>query len=164
MFGSGPVTVPKYPAGMEVPPSKDEAFVPNPHTWAKATSLLYIEQPAGTGFSYGPTPDNEDDVSRDVYNFLINLFRTFPHLEAKDIYLWGGSYSGMMVSTMFDFSIFPTAVERFSSNNSRFAISNENLYCLLSNRCQPSPGRSIMKIRPLLKRRPLTVRLSPRYT
>ena len=97
VFGSGPVTVPKFPAGMVDPTDKDDPFVPNPDSWVKATSLLYIEQPASTGFSYGPIPNDEDDISRDVYNFLINFFNTFQHMKRKELFVWGGSYSGMHV-------------------------------------------------------------------
>jgi len=97
VFGSGPVTVPKFPAGVVDPTDKDDPFVPNPHSWVEATSLLYIEQPAPTGFSYGPIPKDEDDISLDVYNFLVNFFQTFQHLKSKELFIWGGSYSGMHV-------------------------------------------------------------------
>ena len=44
------------------------------HGTPALSSLLFIDQPAGTGFSYGdPDTDydhNEEGVSRDMYNFL----------------------------------------------------------------------------------------------
>ena len=45
----------------------------NPFSWNSNASILYIDQPAGTGFSYGEDSDfdhNEEEVSRDMYNFL----------------------------------------------------------------------------------------------
>lgn len=96
-FGSGPVAVPKFPAGRVDPTDKDAPLGENPYSWTKTTALLYVEQPATTGFSYGPLPDDEDDVSRDMYAFLINFFNTFEHLKERDFFIWGGSYSGMNV-------------------------------------------------------------------
>ena len=99
-FGSGPVTVPKFPSGKVDPSDKDAPLMENPYTWTKATTLLYVEQPATTGFSYGPLPNDEDDVSRDMYNFLINFFSTFEHLKDRELFLFGGSYSGMNVPAL----------------------------------------------------------------
>ena len=96
-FGSGPVAVPKFPAGMVDPTSKDDPLIENPYTWTKATTMLYVEQPATTGFSYGPLAQDETDVSRDMYQFLTNFFQSFKHLKERDLFLWGGSYSGMML-------------------------------------------------------------------
>ena len=47
---------------------------PNKYSWNNNASMLFIDQPAGTGFSMGdPATDydhNEKEVSRDMYNFL----------------------------------------------------------------------------------------------
>lgn len=79
------------------PTNKDAPLEANPNAWTKATYMLYVEQPASTGFSYGPLPTTEEDVARDMYNFLVNFFNTFQHLKDRDLFLWGGSYSGMNV-------------------------------------------------------------------
>ena len=45
----------------------------NKYSWNSNASLLFIDQPAGTGFSYGPESDydhNEKQVSTDMYDFL----------------------------------------------------------------------------------------------
>jgi len=45
----------------------------NKYSWNSNASLLFIDQPAGTGFSYGLESDydhNERQVSADMYNFL----------------------------------------------------------------------------------------------
>ena len=88
-FGTGPIGVPHFPAGMVDPTPQDASLVPNPDAWTKATYMLYVEQPASTGFSYGPLPNTEEDVARDMYNFLINFFNTFQHLKDRDLFLWG---------------------------------------------------------------------------
>lgn len=99
-FGSGPVGVPKFPAGQVNPTDKDAPLQANPYSWTKTTYMLYVEQPAPTGFSYGPVPDDETDVARDMYNFLLNFFQIFQHLQSRDLFLWGGSYSGMNVPAL----------------------------------------------------------------
>ncbi|PIA25995.1 hypothetical protein AQUCO_10200044v1 [Aquilegia coerulea] len=46
----------------------------NDHGWDKASNLIYVDQPTGTGFSYSPDKrdirQNEEGVSNDLYDFL----------------------------------------------------------------------------------------------
>jgi hypothetical protein len=69
LMENGPVTIPSAKAGScclgPSPP-----LLRNKYAWTQVTSMLYVEQPAGTGFSYGPQPRNEEDLSRNFYNFL----------------------------------------------------------------------------------------------
>lgn len=62
--------------------------------------MLFVEQPTGVGFSYGPTVHSEQDLSRDFYNFLVNFYETFPEMANKSLYLVGESYAGMYVPSM----------------------------------------------------------------
>jgi Serine carboxypeptidase len=76
-------------------------FTYNNHTWARSTTLLFVEQPVGAGFSYGNKfPDNEFDVSKDLDAFLQNFYRVFPHLAPKDFFVMGESYAGMFVPSV----------------------------------------------------------------
>ena len=43
----------------------------NPHSWNSNANLLYIDQPAGTGFSYGGLLHDEDQVASDMYEFIV---------------------------------------------------------------------------------------------
>lgn len=99
-FGTGPVGVPKFPSGAVKFEDENGPLQYNPYSWAAVTKLLYVEQPAPTGFSHGPIPNNEDDVARDMYNFLLNFYEIFDHLQEKNMFLWGGSYSGMNVPAL----------------------------------------------------------------
>lgn len=39
--------------------------------------MLYLESPAGVGFSYGPTKTSDDGVAVSNLNFLVNFFDKF---------------------------------------------------------------------------------------
>ena len=98
-FECGPFTTPHYPAGY--PKTRyDEPLTVNEWSWTKATNMLYVEQPAGVGFSWGPAPSSEAELSQDFYNFLINFYATFPFMDSKRLFLVGESYAGMYVPSI----------------------------------------------------------------
>lgn len=72
----------------------------NPYSWTKFGSVLYIDQPVGTGFSTlnssKPISKNEQDTS-DLYAWLGEFYREFPHLLEKKTHLVGESYAGIFV-------------------------------------------------------------------
>uniref|UniRef100_A0ACB8FUC8 Uncharacterized protein n=1 Tax=Sphaerodactylus townsendi TaxID=933632 RepID=A0ACB8FUC8_9SAUR len=68
--------------------------------WTSKFSMLYIDNPVGTGFSF--TDDtgyalNQDDVGRDLYSALIQFFQLFPDYQKNDFYATGESYAGKYV-------------------------------------------------------------------
>lgn len=95
---NSPVTIPLRPAG-SCCMDKIEPLAYNKYAWTNATSMLYIEQPVGTGFSTGdpPTPTNETDVAGDMYAFLQNFLQVFDQYAAGRLYIFGESYAGMYV-------------------------------------------------------------------
>ncbi|CAO2813002.1 unnamed protein product [Amaranthus hypochondriacus] len=70
----------------------------NDFGWDKASNLIYVDQPVGTGFSY--TSDNSDirhdenGVSNDLYDFLQAFFKAHPDYAKNDFYITGESYAG----------------------------------------------------------------------
>lgn len=57
--------------------------------------MVYIDQPAGTGFSPGPiTVNNEYDVAAEFKDFWKRFMNTFG-LHGKKVYVTGESYAGM---------------------------------------------------------------------
>ncbi|GMG98776.1 hypothetical protein Nepgr_000616 [Nepenthes gracilis] len=78
--------------------SDNLSLVWNDFGWDKASNLIYVDQPIGTGFSY--TSDNsdirhdEDGVSNDLYDFLQAFFKEHPQYAKNDFFITGESYAG----------------------------------------------------------------------
>ncbi|KAL4203584.1 hypothetical protein AMTRI_Chr01g104640 [Amborella trichopoda] len=65
-------------------------------------NLLFLESPAGVGFSYSNTSSDYDlsgdkRTASDAYTFLINWFERFPEYKNSDFYISGESYAGHYV-------------------------------------------------------------------
>ena len=72
--------------------------IPNPHSWNSEASVIYIDQPAGTGFSYGLGMDhNEKGVAADMYDFLQQFFKAHDKYAHLPFYAFGESYAGHYV-------------------------------------------------------------------
>jgi carboxypeptidase D len=64
----------------------------NEYSWTNLSSILYIEQPVGTGYSQGtPNIENEDDLAAQFVGFLQQFLEVFPELKGKKTYLTGES-------------------------------------------------------------------------
>lgn len=69
---------------------------PNPYGWNQNAHLLYVDQPAGTGFSYANTDyiSNETMVADEMYTFLTKFFQKFPQYKDLKFFITGESYAG----------------------------------------------------------------------
>ena len=71
---------------------------PNEFSWNSKANVLYIDQPAGTGFSYGSGMDhNEDGVATDMYDFLQQFMKTHSKYAKLPFFAVGESYAGHYV-------------------------------------------------------------------
>ncbi|KAJ5819553.1 hypothetical protein N7474_005144 [Penicillium riverlandense] len=71
--------------------------VKNPYSWTNLTNMVYIDQPAGTGFSPGPaTVQNEIDVSNQFNDFWRRFIQTFG-MQGYKVYITGESYAGQYI-------------------------------------------------------------------
>jgi serine carboxypeptidase-like clade I len=63
--------------------------------------MLYIEAPAGVGFSYFTNPEDlkTDDkkTAEDNERAVVNFFEKFPEFKSNDFYISGESYAGVYV-------------------------------------------------------------------
>jgi len=71
------------------------------HAWTGTHSMLYVDNPVGTGFSYtgddsGYSTD-EMDVARNLYATLVQFFELFPEYQHNDFYVTGESFAGHYV-------------------------------------------------------------------
>lgn len=72
----------------------------NMFSWNRHASLLFVDQPAGTGFSYGESEDydhNEGQVSQDMYHFLQAFYTAHPEVKPVPFFVFGESYGGHFV-------------------------------------------------------------------
>ncbi|XP_004290564.1 PREDICTED: serine carboxypeptidase-like 42 [Fragaria vesca subsp. vesca] len=70
----------------------------NPSSWNRASNLLFVESPAGVGWSYSNTSSdyNSGDAStaRDMHTFLLKWYEKFPAYKSRALFLTGESYAG----------------------------------------------------------------------
>ena len=72
--------------------------ITNPYSWNNNATLIYIDQPTGTGFSYGTGFDsNENQVASDMYDFLQQFLKGHPEYQHLPFYVFGESYAGHYV-------------------------------------------------------------------
>ncbi|CAK8566821.1 unnamed protein product [Lathyrus sativus] len=74
----------------------------NPYAWNEVANILFLESPAGVGFSYSNTTsdyENSGDktTAKDAYVFLINWLERFPQYKTRGFYITGESYAGHYV-------------------------------------------------------------------
>ncbi|KAK9168904.1 hypothetical protein Syun_001044 [Stephania yunnanensis] len=95
-----------YGAAEEIGPfrinSDGKTLFMNPYSWNKLANLLFLESPAGVGFSYTNTTADlynagDQRTAEDAYVFLVKWFERFPQYMHRDFYIAGESYAGHYV-------------------------------------------------------------------
>lgn len=75
--------------------------VTNNYSWNNEANILYIEQPAGVGFSYcnsqADCASSDDGSADDNLLVLLGWFDKFPEYANHDLWLSGESYAGIYV-------------------------------------------------------------------
>jgi len=66
----------------------------NPYSWNKVANMLYIEQPAGVGFSHPAAPTNDTVTAADTHAALVAFLAKHPELKGRKFYIAGESYGG----------------------------------------------------------------------
>ena len=70
----------------------------NPYSWNSNSNIMWIDQPAGVGYSYGSKDDhNQTMVAEDLYQFLQGFFEAHPEYQPNDFFVFGESYGGHYV-------------------------------------------------------------------
>jgi cathepsin A (carboxypeptidase C) len=67
----------------------------NEYAWNTNATMIWLDQPAGVGFSWGTENDKDEaDAARDAYDFLQAFFKAHPTLQTRDFFVVGESYGG----------------------------------------------------------------------
>ncbi|CAI9535787.1 unnamed protein product, partial [Staurois parvus] len=72
----------------------------NPHSWNKIANMLYLETPAGVGYSYSDDKSyqiNDTQVAQDNYMAMKRFFPPVPRVHENEFYIAGESYGGFYV-------------------------------------------------------------------
>ena len=81
----------------------DGGLLLNPYSWNRNATVVYIEQPAGVGFSYSSNPAdysgayNDGVASTDNEAFIQQFFNLYPGYQANPLFLVSESYGGNYV-------------------------------------------------------------------
>lgn len=76
----------------------------NPHSWSKVSNIIYLDSPAGVGFSYSANTSTYEtgdlQTAFDTHLFLLKWFEQFPEFVGNEFYIAGESYAGVYVPTL----------------------------------------------------------------
>ena len=81
--------------------SGGSTFHEDAYSWNRETNILYIEQPAGVGYSYceGTKDCAFDDHTsgKDNLTSVLEWYKLFPEFQKNELYISGESYGGVYV-------------------------------------------------------------------
>ncbi|PKA59508.1 Serine carboxypeptidase II-3 [Apostasia shenzhenica] len=71
----------------------------NDYAWNNLANVIFLESPAGVGFSYSNTSSDyqktgDTSTAADAHAFLINWLERFPQYKGRDFFITGESYAG----------------------------------------------------------------------
>ncbi|OIW01324.1 hypothetical protein TanjilG_10485 [Lupinus angustifolius] len=76
----------------------------NPYSWSKVSNIIYLDSPAGVGFSYSKNKADyrTGDVKTaiDSHNFLLEWFKLYPEFLSNPLFLAGESFAGIYIPTL----------------------------------------------------------------
>lgn len=119
----------------------------NPYSWNKKANVLYLESPAGVGFSVGNTsdiPTNDNQVAQDNLNALSLWFDRFPGYLDNSFYISGESYAGIYIPylalAIYQWNLDPTLNEGQIINLKGILVGNA---CTDPSECYNIPNNSM---------------------
>ncbi|CAI9617180.1 unnamed protein product, partial [Staurois parvus] len=82
----------------------DVNLKPRNSSWVQVASLLFVDNPVGTGYSYttdsGAFARDVDMVSKDMLVLLKEFFHSKPDFQAIPFYIFSESYGGKMAAVI----------------------------------------------------------------
>nr|GLL18295.1 serine carboxypeptidase-like 17 isoform X1 [Ipomoea trifida] len=102
LFEIGPFTLEKEKYNGSLP-----RIVLNPYSWSKVASIIFLDSPVGTGFSYAKTPSalqsSDMQTCHETYEFVRKWLNDHPEFISNPFYVAGDSYSGILVPIISQF-------------------------------------------------------------
>ncbi|CAN0928579.1 Serine carboxypeptidase-like 42 [Linum grandiflorum] len=101
----------------------------NRMSWNKASNLLFVESPAGVGWSYSNTSSDystgDAATAKDMQVFMLNWFSKFPEYKTLPFFLTGESYAGHYIPQLAELLLDHNAQSKgFKFNFKGVAIGN----------------------------------------
>jgi carboxypeptidase C (cathepsin A) len=85
-------------------PNADMTLRVNEYAWNRISNMVFIESPAGVGFSYSDDKDDyttgDQQVAIDNYNLIQAFLTRFPEYRTNDLYISSESYGGHYMPTL----------------------------------------------------------------
>lgn len=75
----------------------------NPYAWSRQANVIFLESPAGVGFSYavnGSTSTTDEITSQNNYGFLKNWMAAYSEFASNPFFITGESYAGIYIPTL----------------------------------------------------------------
>jgi len=81
------------------------SIVKNPFSWHRVANMLFLESPAGVGFSYSADKNdynnqNDTRTANDNYTFLKQFYKMYPQFAANPFWITGESYAGVYIPSL----------------------------------------------------------------
>ncbi|XP_019439670.1 PREDICTED: serine carboxypeptidase-like 2 [Lupinus angustifolius] len=107
VFEIGPFTVKNEEYNGSLP-----TLVLRPHSWTSVSSIVFVDLPVNTGFTYATTESaakrSDRKLVHQTHQFLRKWLNEHPEFLSNEVYIGGDSYSGIPV---------PAIVEEISQGN-----------------------------------------------
>lgn len=105
----------------------ETTFKASANSWNNEANILYVDQPAGIGFSScnntanSTGPDdfcdfNDNNTAQDALMFLQKWYELFPEYKSHELYMSGESYAGVYIP------LWALAVHNYNQNSPAFHI------------------------------------------
>ncbi|KAE9617954.1 putative carboxypeptidase C [Lupinus albus] len=76
----------------------------NPYSWSKVSNIIYLDSPAGAGFSYSKNDSGystgDFQTASDTHTFLLEWFKLYPEFLSNPLFISGESFAGVYIPTL----------------------------------------------------------------
>jgi len=111
--------------------AKNLSLVENPYAWNKLANIIFIEQPAGVGFSVNDDMESfaygDQQAAEDNWKFIQGWFAKFPNYKRNPFFLTSESYGGHYLPTL-AYEIVSKNTPDIGINFRGFAVGNPLTY------------------------------------